>query len=165
MFDNIRADFRAHGSNWGAQGFWAMAVYRLGRWRYRIRPRILRLPFSALYHVLFKLVQIVAGIELPCEVPVGRNFIMEHSGGMVISGYACIGDDCRIRPGVVIGLARVDEPCAPTLGNNVDVGVGAKLLGNITIGDNVRIGANAVVVHDVPANSVAVGVPARIIPL
>lgn len=141
-----------------------MAVYRFGRWRYGIRPRILRMPFSAAYHVLFKLVQVVAGIELPCEVPVGRNFVIEHSGGMVVSGYARIGDNCRIRPGVIIGLARIEEPCAPTIGNNVDIGAGAKLIGGIVIGDNVRIGANAVVVRDVPPDSIAVGIPARIIP-
>jgi serine O-acetyltransferase len=160
MFDNIRADFAAHGRDWGSQGFWAMLVYRFGRWRYGIRPRWARIPFSFAYKLLYKFVQIVAGIELPCEVPVGRNFVIDHSGGIVVSGYARFGDDCRIRTGVVIGLQNVDEPCAPTIGNNVDIGAGAKVLGPITIGDNVRIGANAVVVRDVPADHVAVGVPA-----
>jgi len=65
---------------------------------------------------------------------------------------------------VVIGLARTEDPCAPQLGDNVDVGAGAKLLGNIRIGNHVRIGANAVVVTDVPDNSIAVGVPAVIKP-
>lgn len=165
MFRNVVGDFRAHGSQWGAQGFWALLVYRFGAWRYGIRPRVLRLPFSAAYHVLYKLVQIFAGIELPCEVKIGRNFVIDHFGGIIVSGYAQFGDDCRLRPGVVIGLARVDEPCAPRFGNNVDVGAGAKVLGNITIGDNVRIGANAVVVRDVPSNSIAVGIPAVIRPL
>ena len=55
------------------------------------------------------------------------------------------GDNCRIRNGVVVGLARVDDPCAPVIGNNVDIGAGAKVLGRIRIGNNVRIGANAVV--------------------
>ena len=160
MFDNIRADLQAHAGQWGAQGFWALVVYRFGRWRYGVRPVLLRKLLSAVYRVLYKLVQIVTGIELPCEVQLGRNFVIDHSGGIVISGYARFGDNCRIRNGVVVGLSRVDEPCAPVIGNNVDIGAGAKLLGAITIGDNVLIGANAVVVRDVPADSIAVGVPA-----
>ena len=162
MFDDLRADLRAHGGCWGAQGFWVMVVYRYGRWRYSIRSTWLRKPFSLLYHVLFKGVQIVTGVELPCEVQVGRNFVIDHFGGIVISGYAKFGDNCRIRNGVVVGLSRVDEPSAPQIGNNVDIGAGAKVLGNITIGDNVLIGANAVVVRDVPADSIAVGVPAAV---
>ena len=159
-FDNIRADFRAHGRHLGAQGFWAMLVYRFGRWRYSVRPALLRKALSLVYHVLFKFIQVVTGIELPCEVDVGRNFVIDHFGGIVVSGYAKFGDDCRIRTGVVVGLARAEDPCAPVIGNNVDIGAGAKLLGRIRIGDNVLIGANAVVVRDVPADSVAVGVPA-----
>jgi len=125
-----------------------------------VRPALLRKCLSALYHLLYKLVQILTGIELPCEVEIGRNFVIDHFGGIVVSGYARFGNDCRIRNGVVVGLARVDDPVAPVIGNNVDIGAGAKLLGRITVGDNVVIGANAVVVRDVPPNSVAVGVPA-----
>ena len=164
MFDNIRADLHSHQGDWGAQGFWALVVYRFGRWRYGVRPAVLRKVFSLVYRVLFKLVQIVTGIELPCEVVVGRNFVIDHFGGIVISGYARFGNDCRIRNGVVVGLGRTDEPCAPVIGNNVDIGAGAKVLGRIHVGDNVLIGANAVVVRDVPANSIAVGVPAVVKP-
>lgn len=164
MFENVKADFAAHGRNWGAQGFWAMLVYRFGRWRYGVRPAILRKACSLLYKVLFKLVQILTGIELPCEAEVGRGFVIDHFGGIIVSGYARFGDNCRIRNGVTVGLRRVEEPAAPRLGNNVDVGAGAKLLGPITIGDNVVIGANAVVIADVPANSIAIGVPATVRP-
>jgi serine O-acetyltransferase len=160
MFDNIRSDLRAHGGNWGAQGFWALVVYRFGRWRYGVKPVLLRKLFSLLYRIAFKWVQMVAGIELPCEAEIGRNFVIDHSGGIVVSGFAHFGDDCRIRTGVVVGLARVDDPCAPVIGNNVDIGAGAKVLGRIRVGNNVRIGANAVVVADVPDDSIAVGVPA-----
>lgn len=160
LFGNIRADLAAHGGHWGAQGFWALVVYRFGRWRYGIRSAIIRKPLSALYRVLFKIVQVLTGIELPCEVRIGRNFVVDHFGGIVISGYASFGDNCRIRQGVTVGLARVEDPCAPTIGNNVDIGAGAKLLGRIVIGDDVLIGANAVVLTNVPAHSVAVGVPA-----
>ena len=164
MFRNIRADLAAHQGDWGAQGFWALLVYRFGRWRYTVRPAILRKLLSVIYHVLYKLIQIITGIELPCEVPIGRNFVIEHSGGIVISGFASFGDDCRIRNGVVVGLSRVDEPCAPQIGNDVDIGTGAKVLGNIRIGNGVRIGANAVVITDVPDDCLAVGVPAAIKP-
>lgn len=162
MFDNLRQDLRAYKGNWAAQGFWVMIVYRFGRWRYGLRPAILRKPFSLLYKVLYKAVQIVTGIEFPCEVQVGRNFVIDHFGGIVVSGYAKFGDNCRIRNGVVVGLARVSDPCAPQIGNDVDIGAGAKVLGRIVVGDNVVIGANAVVISDVPDDSVAVGVPARI---
>jgi serine O-acetyltransferase len=162
MFENIRADLRAHSGDWAAQGFWVMLVYRFGRWRYGVRPALLRKLLSLVYKVLYKLVQILTGIELPCEVVIGRNFVIDHFGGIVISGYAQFGDDCRIRNGVVVGLKNVHEPIAPVIGNNVDIGAGAKVLGNIRIGNNVVIGANAVVLIDVPDNSLAVGVPAII---
>jgi serine O-acetyltransferase len=164
MFKNIRNDFIAHDKKWGAQGFWAMIVYRFGRWRYGVRPVILRKFFSLLYKVLYKLVQIVTGIELPCEVSVGRNFVIDHFGGIIIRGFAKFGDNCRIRDGVVVGLRRVGENNAPIIGNHVDIGSGAKLLGPIRIGDNVCIGANAVVLCNVPDNSIAVGVPAIVKP-
>ena len=164
MFDNIRQDLKAHGGKWGAQGFWAMLVYRFGRWRYGVRPALLRKLFSLIYRILYKLIQILTGIELPCEVEVGRNFVIDHFGGIIISGYAKFGDDCRIRNGVVVGLRRIDEPSAPVIGNNVDIGTGAKVLGPISIGNNVAIGANAVVLTDVPDDCVAIGIPAVIKP-
>jgi serine O-acetyltransferase len=164
MFSNIRGDLRAYDSRWGSQGFWVMVVYRFGRWRYSVRPAILRKFCSLIYRVLYKFVQILTGIELPCEVVVGRNFIIDHFGGIVISGFAKFGDNCRVRDGVVVGLRRIGEKSAPIIGNNVDIGSGAKLLGPIRIGDNVLIGANAVVLCDVPDDSIAVGVPAVVKP-
>lgn len=140
-----------------------MVVYRFGRWRYTIPLKLLRVPFSLLYKWLFFRMK-ARGIELPCEVEVGKNFRIDHQGGIVISGYAKFGDNCVIRNGVTVGLAKLTDPTAPQIGNNVDIGTGAKLLGRITIGDNVVIGANAVVLTDVPPNSLAVGVPAQIKP-
>jgi len=160
----VAEDWRAHGRRLGAQGFWALAVHRFGAWRYGIASPWLRKPMSALYKFAFKLVQIAAGIELPCEAKVGRGVVIDHFGGIIVSGYAVIGDGCRLRQGVTLGLARADDPCAPRLGCRVDIGAGAKLLGPIAIGDHAVIGANAVVVRDVPAGHMAVGVPARIQP-
>jgi serine O-acetyltransferase len=163
-FENIRADLRAHGGRWGAQGFWAMVIYRFGRWRYGVRPVVLRKLMSATYHVLFKLVQIVTGIEIPCETEIGEGFVIDHFGGIVVSGHARIGARCRIRQGVSIGLRHVDDVRSPHIGDDVDIGAGAKLMGPISIGDRVLIGANAVVLRDVPSDSIAVGVPAVVRP-
>ena len=162
--NNIRGDFNAHGRDWLRQGFWVMCVYRFGRWRYGLRPGWLRKPFSLVYKMLYKGVQILTGIELPCEAVVGRNFRIDHFGCIIVSGYAVFGDNCILRHGVTVGLKNTDEPTAPRLGDNVSIGAGAKLLGPIVVGDNVDIGANAVVVRDVPASHIAVGVPARNIP-
>jgi serine O-acetyltransferase len=164
MFDYLREDWRTHYRNPARQGFWVMVVYRFGQWRYRIKSRWLRLPFSFLYKFLYLLVQILTGIELPCETKLGRRVRIDHFGGIIISGDAEIGDDVIIRNGVTIGLRHTDRRGAPKIGHRVDIGAGAKLLGPITIGDDVVIGANAVVIRDVPANSIAVGVPARIKP-
>jgi serine O-acetyltransferase len=163
MFGLILPQLRAHCGRWGAQGFWALLVYRFGRWRYTVRPAPLRKVFSLCYHLLFKLVQILTGIELPCEAEIGRNFVIDHFGGIVISGYAQFGDNCRIRNGVTVGLKSVDDPAAAWIGDDVDIGPGAKVLGRIRVGHRARIGANAVVLHDVPDDGLAVGVPARIV--
>ena len=109
LFPNIREDLKAHMGDWAAQGFWAMVVYRFGRWRYGLRPKIIRMPFSLLYKILFKLVQIVCGIQMPCEAPVGRNFRIDHFGNIIISGYASFGDNCVVRNGVTIGIKNMDE--------------------------------------------------------
>lgn len=164
MFDHIREDWQTYEGNIARQGFWVMLVYRFGRWRYGIRWRWLRLPFSGLYKILFVLIQIVTGIELPSEVTLGRRFKIEHFGGIIISGDAVFGDDVIIRNGVTVGLRHTGVRGSPTIGDRVDIGAGAKILGNIRIGHDVAIGANAVVITDVPDNYLAVGVPARLIP-
>src|SRR5450631_1596092 len=141
-----------------------MCVYRFGRWRYTIRWRWLRMPFSFLYKVLKVISEILTGIELPCEVTLGRRLRIEHFGGIIISGDAVFGDDCVIRNGVTVGLKHTGHRGSPTLGDRVDIGAGAKILGPIHIGNDVSIGANAVVLTDVPPNCVAVGIPARVLP-
>jgi serine O-acetyltransferase len=164
MFDHLREDWRNYNGDLTRQGLWVMIVYRFGRWRYSIRSRILRLPFSILYKALKLLTQMLTGIDLPCEATVGRRFTIDHFGGIIISGDAVLGDDVTIRNGVTIGLRRTGMRGAPLIGNRVDIGAGAKILGDIRIGDDVAIGANAVVLTDVPANTIAVGVPARVLP-
>ncbi len=162
MFDNIKEDCRTYDYDIWRQGLWVMMVYRFGCWRYTVGPRLVRAPLSLVYKILRTLIQMLTGVELPCETRVGRRLIIEHFGGIIISGDAVIGDDVIIRNGVTIGLKNTGIRGAPTIGNRVDIGAGAKLLGPITIGDDAVIGANAVVVKDVPAGAIAVGVPARI---
>ncbi len=163
MFENIREDWRTHDRRWSRHGFWVLVIYRFGRWRYRIGWRPARLPLSLLYKLLHFFAIMFLGTELPCEATLGHRFSIEHIGGIVISGDAVFGDDCVIRNGVTVGLRYRGQRGSPRLGNRVDIGAGAKLLGTIVIGDDTAIGANAVVLTDVPANSVAVGIPARII--
>ena len=160
MFENIRQDWQAHDCNWTRHGFWALVVYRFGRWRYGIPSRLLRVPFSLAYKVLKFGADALLGIEIPCEAVIGKGFTIEHTGAIVISGDAVFGDDCIVRQGVTVGLRNRNRRGSPRIGNRVDIGAGAKLLGAITIGDDVAIGANAVVLCDVPSGSIAVGVPA-----
>ena len=163
MFDNLREDWRTYDRKLLRQGLWVMAVYRFGRWRYRIRARWIRVPFSGIYKLLRLLCEILTGIELPCEAVVGRRFRIDHFGGIIISGDAVFGDDCVIRNGVTVGLRHRGVRGSPHIGNRVDIGTGAKLLGPIRIGDDTAIGANSVVLCDVPDNTIAVGIPARIL--
>src|SRR5579871_1265809 len=83
MFENLREDWRTYDRTISRQGLWVMWVYRFGRWRYTLRWRWLRMPFSFLYKVLFVISQISTGIELPCEATLGRRFRIEHFGGII----------------------------------------------------------------------------------
>ncbi|MGD8275817.1 MAG: serine acetyltransferase [Thiohalocapsa sp.] len=164
MFEGVKEDWRTYEGDLQRHGFWVMLVYRFGRWRYGIRNQWLRMPFSLLYKLLKLLSQVLSGIDLPCETTVGRRFLIEHFSGIIISGDAVFGDDCVVRNGVTVGLLRRHERGSPRIGNRVDIGAGAKVLGPISIGDDVLIGANAVVIRDVPAGHIAVGIPARVKP-
>lgn len=145
-------------------GFWALQVYRFGHLRYRFQSKLIRIPLGVLHLILAKLMEMHSGITIGVAAKIGRRFTIEHSGAIVIHGNAQIGDDCIIRQGVTIGNRRLDDPFgAPQIGHRVNVGAGAKILGRLTIGDDAEIGANAVVIKDVPAGATAVGVPARIL--
>lgn len=143
-------------------GFWALAVYRFGHARYVIKNKVLRAPWTIVYVVLNKMAEVVCGICIHSRATIGRRLSIEHHGCIVIHGQSVIGDDCMIRHGVTLGNAGPADPLgAPHVGNRVQIGAGAKLLGRIRVGDDVIIGANAVVVHDVPDGVAVGGVPAR----
>ncbi|MCU0650763.1 MAG: serine O-acetyltransferase [Candidatus Omnitrophica bacterium] len=105
----------------------------------------------------------MTGIEIHPGAEIGKRFFIDHGMGVVIGETSVIGDDVLLYQGVTLGGTGLEKGKRhPTIGSNVVVGTGAKVLGNITIGDNSYIGANAVVIKDVPPNSTVVGVPGRI---
>jgi serine O-acetyltransferase len=164
LIAQLKEDWETHGRDWTRPGFQALAVYRFGNWRMGISSKLLRAPFSVLYGALFRGARNFYGIELPYTTRIGRRVMFEHQHGIVIHGYAQIGDDCIIRQGVTLGNRSLEEPlAAPRLGDRVNVGAGAKIIGGISVGDDAQIGANAVVLADVPAGHLAIGVPARVV--
>lgn len=157
-------DLRAAREGVLSLGFWALQVYRFGHLRYRFQSKLVRYPLWALHVVLSKLAEMLCGVTIGVSAKIGRRLVIEHSGAIVVHGNAVLGDDCIIRQGVTIGNRYMDKPFdAPVIGHRVNIGAGAKILGAVRIGDDAEIGANAVVLKDVPAGAVAVGVPARII--
>jgi serine O-acetyltransferase len=159
----VREDWVAHGRDWSRAGLHAVVLHRFGVARMAIRPRLLRAPFSVAYRALFRVVRNVYGIEIPESARIGRRVVFEHQHGIVLHGRSVVGDDCILRQGVTLGLRSIERKDeAPVLGRGVDVGAGAKILGRVRVGDGAAIGANAVVLEDVPPGTLAVGVPARI---
>jgi serine O-acetyltransferase len=104
---------------------------------------------------------IVTQSDIGLEATIGGGLILPHPNGVVIHEDARIGEDCMIMQQVTVGM--IGDGDVPTIGNRVYIGAGAKIIGKVVVGDGARIGANAVVVSDVPSNCTAVGVPAKII--
>jgi serine O-acetyltransferase len=159
----VREDFRTNDASLTHQGFLMLFVHRFGNWRMDVRPKLLRAPLTLLYRFLNKLTQLLFGMKLDYTVKVGRRVKLEHFGGMIL-GAREIDDDVILRQNTTLGIrTTADLNAKPTLGKRVDVGAGAVIVGNIRIGDNSIIGANSVVFSNIPANSVVMGVPAKII--
>ncbi len=158
----LQEDLRTHQSLF-SQGFWAVAVNRLGNWRMGL-PALLRFPFTLLYNFLYRWIHWTTRIELPYIVKVGRRVRIWHHGGCVL-GAACIGDDVQIRHNVTLGLSNHGDPIwkLPVLEDRVIVGAGAAILGPIRIGHDSLVAANAVVTQDVPPHSVVGGIPGRVL--
>lgn len=159
----LREDLLVHDSKLLEQGFWALAVHRFGNWRMSLPSKLLRLPFSITYKLMYRFVEWTCGISLPYTVKVGRRVRLWHHGGMILHAES-IGDGVQIRQNTTFGVARTNHNFElPVIEAGADIGVGACLLGDIRIGQNAVIGANAVVLSDVPDHAVAVGVPAKVI--
>ena len=113
--------------------------------------------------MLYRHCRNVSGIELPYDDLYARSVVFEHQGGFVIYGASVIGDGCIMSQNCTLDIrTMVAVADTPKLGRNVELGARAVLLSNISVGDGFRIGANAVVLENVPANALAVGIPARI---
>ena len=139
------------------QGLHAILMHRLSHALYL-------LGYDLLARIVSNLARFFTGIEIHPAARIGKGLLIDHGMGVVIGETAEIGDGCTIFQGVTLGgTGKEQGKRHPTLHNNVFVGAGAKILGNIEIGNNAKIGANAVVLTDVPDNSTAVGIPARII--
>jgi len=118
-------------------------------------------PFAKL---MLRRVSRIYGVAIPEETRIGAGFLIGHYGCIVVNGKAIIGNNCSISHGVTIGKAnRGRNKGYPTIGDGVYIGPGAKIIGSVTVGDNVAVGANCVVTSDVPDNAVVVGVPGRVI--
>jgi len=137
-------------------GLHAIIAYRIAR-----ALHALGVPFVP--RAISQLARFFTGVEIHPGAAIGKGLFIDHGMGVVIGETTIIGDNVTLFQGVTLGgTGKERGKRHPTLGNNIVVGTGAKVLGNIMIGDNVNIGANAVVIRDVPANSTVVGVPGRI---
>ena len=138
-------------------GLHATIDYRIAHWFYRRRCFFIARAIS-------QWSKMWTGIEIHPGATIGRRLVIDHGTGIVIGETAEIGDDCLLYQGVTLGGTGKDVGKRhPTLGDNVLIGAGAKVLGPVYIGDNVRVGAGSVVLKNLPANATAVGVPAEIV--
>ena len=131
-------------------------------WCYRLAHRMWAKPaLRGPARILTQLTRFLTGIEIHPGATVGRRFFIDHGMGVVIGETTEIGDDVMIYHGVTLGGRSLNQGKRhPTIGNGVTVGAGAKVLGPLSIGDNSAVGANSVVTHDVPPDSIATGIPA-----
>src|SRR6185436_11402177 len=138
-------------------GFHAVVAYRISHWL-----KTHRVPFVP--RAISQVARVLTGIEIHPSAKIGTGFFIDHGMGVVIGETSEIGDYVTLFQGVTLGgTGKEHGKRHPTVGNHVVVGAGAKILGGIRVGDNVKIGANSVVLKSVPPNSTVIGVPARVI--
>lgn len=144
------------------QSIWAIKLYRWGRAIDAQEHSFCKRIKLQVYWLLFRLVETITGVSLPKAATIGPGLRVWHFGNIFINSGAVIGRNCTLRQGVTIGNRHEDGPL-PIIGDNVDIGAYAQILGGVRIGDNVKIGAMSVVLKDVPSNSTAIGIPAKVI--
>ena len=160
MFKQLVADYRRHDRSILNPALWAIWNYRFGQIIPHIRFPPLRWLVSKIYGLHLFIILITSGIVLYRETKIGEDFHLVHSGNITIHPATVIGDRCGIMQDVTIGTNMVDG--APIIGDDVFIGAGARVLGNIRIGNNVNIAANSLVISDIPDNVTAMGVPAKV---
>ena len=148
--------------DWNEPSLLVVALYRWGRWIRSLRFAPLRFLLNCIFVPVYGFATCFIGISLPRSAKIGGGLRIDHFGAIVIGPGVVIGKHCTIRQGVTIGNRKsLDD--MPVLGDDVNIGAGAKILGAVRIGNGAKIGANAVVLSDVPEDATAVGVPARIV--
>ena len=162
FWELLKEDFVTHESGLFEQGFWAVANNRFGNWRMDLKNPLLRAPCTVAYRALEKGIEIFGGITLPYTTKLGRRVRLWHHGGMII-GARAIGNDVHIRQNTTIGGAQTwRDDDLPIIEDGADIGCGASILGPVVVGRGAKLGANAVVLDDVPEGATAVGNPARV---
>jgi serine O-acetyltransferase len=162
LFANLREAHRTHVRSFRNGAFWALAVYHFGVWSLEQRVPLWRWVTSKIYGILRHLTEFCTGVHLERTTRIGRALHIVHASGIFIHPDTVIGDRVGIMHHVTIGTNM--GPGVPTIGDDVFIGCGAKVLGRITVGNNARIAANSLVITDVPDGAVAIGVPAKILP-
>ena len=140
MFEQLASDYRTHGSSLRNAGFWALSLYRFGRWSLNREHAGWRRVCSMAYGQLKPLVTFVTGVDLECTTQIGKEFHIVHGGGISIHPRAVFGDRVGVMHGVTIGSNMGPE--APVIGDDVFIGCNASVLGGITIGAGARVAAN-----------------------
>jgi serine O-acetyltransferase len=140
-------------------GVQAVAVYRFGCWS-KSQNKLIKIITEPLYYFSRGLIMVMWGIELYRETEIGAGFYVTHFGGIIVSPLAKLGSNVTLSQGVTIGVSgQGEKKGVPIIGNNVYIATGAKLFGKIVIGNNVKIGPNAVVHKSIPDNAVVVSSP------
>jgi serine O-acetyltransferase len=143
------------------QGFWAIFQYRIAHAVYTMKFPVIKQVLQVLCLVWQKGIEIITGISIPASVKIGHSFYIGHFGGIILNAKTILGNNCNISQGVTIGVSgQGDKRGVPKIGNNVYIGANAVLAGNIVVEDNVLIGACSLVNTNIAANSVMLGVPA-----
>ncbi|MBU2952136.1 serine acetyltransferase [Tamlana agarivorans] len=147
------------------QGLWALFVYRISNAVYHCKlPKIIIKVLLVFAVISQKWIEIITGISLPYTAQIGAGFYIGHFGGVIINPSAKIGTNCNISQGVTIGVSGRDgKRGVPIIGNNVYIGANAVIAGKIVVGDNCVIGANSLVNVSVEENKTVLGVPAKVI--
>ncbi|CAA0336725.1 Serine acetyltransferase [Alteromonas alvinellae] len=143
------------------QSIYPIAWYRFGRFLMSIKNRKIRRLVMTPYYFIFRFVELIFGISLPPEAQIGGGLRIWHFGQIFVNSGTIIGEGCTLRQNVTIG-SKVADGAAPVIGNNVDIGAGAMIIGEINIGDNCRIGAMSLINKNVPCNTIAYGIPMEI---
>lgn len=177
MFETIRADLNRKVQGYGVRpqdntffrkrvtpflefGTSAVVMHRFGRWSYSVKMPVVRQLLIGVYLVANTICQAITGIHIHHEAEIGPGLVVHNFSGIFILAKR-IGHSCTVNQGV--SVASIRGTGWPTLGNNVYLGAGCKVMGGLTIGDNVVVSANSLVVADVPSNCTVMGVPARVI--